>query len=100
MASFVEASEMGAFALTALGAGLPALATASYGIRVIGDFEGIAHRSERTREALTQLIGAIKHDPLTLDRLRSRARGAAEAMLGDVSTWRIAAESRSLNIPG
>jgi hypothetical protein len=88
------------FLVTALAAGLPALATASYGIRLIGDFEGIARRSERTHKALKQLIEVINHDPLTLDHLRARARGAAEAMLGDVSSWRIAAESRGLNIPG
>jgi hypothetical protein len=96
----VEVNERAAFFVTVLAASLPALATATYGIRVIGDFEGIARRSERTHEALKKLIDAINHDPLTLDRLRARARGAAEAMLGDVSSWRIAAESRSLNIPG
>jgi len=102
------------FWATALAAGLPALATASYGIRVIGDFEGIARRSERTYKALKQLIEAIEHDALTLrqlitavkhdalalNRLRNRARSAAEVMLGDVSSWRVATESRTLNIPG
>jgi glycosyltransferase involved in cell wall biosynthesis len=100
VARLAEVPEAGAFLITALAAGLPTLATASYGIRIIGDFEGIARRSERTHEALKQLIEAVNHDPLTLDRLRARARGASEAMLGDISSWRIAAESRSLNIPG
>jgi len=97
---FVEVSETGAFLVAVLAAGLPALATAGYGIRVTGDFEGIARRSERTCAALEQLIKAVGQDPLTIDRLRSRARAAAEAMLGDVSSWRITAESRSLDIPG
>jgi glycosyltransferase involved in cell wall biosynthesis len=89
-----------AVSVTVLSAGLPALATATYGIRVIGDFEGIARRSERTHQDLKNLIEAVKQDPLILDRLRMRARRAAEAMLGDVASWRMAAESRRLNIPG
>jgi hypothetical protein len=98
--SWAGRSEMFGFLVTVLAASLPALGTASYGIRVIGDFEGIAKRSERTRVTLDRLIAAVEHDPVTLNGLRSRARGAGEAMLGDISSWRIAAESRSLNIPG
>lgn len=86
--------------VTALTAGLPALATAIYGFRLIGDFEGVAHRSERTQAILQKLIGAIEHDPLELHLLRARAQMAAEAMLVDVSNWRLAAESRGLDIPG
>ena len=85
---------------TVLGASLPALATASYGIRVIGDLEGIAHRAERTRKALEGLRKAIEADALDLGLLRARARAMAEVMLGDVSSWRLAAESRGLAIPG
>jgi hypothetical protein len=81
-------------------AGLPALATATYGIRVIGDFEGIARRSQRTHAVLSRLIASIERDPLDLELLRARARAAADAMLGDVSSWRLAAESRPLAIPG
>jgi hypothetical protein len=98
--SVTHVAESAAFLVTALAAGLPALATASYGIRVIGDFEGISRRSKRTHDALQQLIGAVSEQPLTLEHLRARARGAAEAMLGDVASWRVAAESRGLKIPG
>jgi hypothetical protein len=83
-----------------LSAVLPAFATATYGIRVIGDFEGIARRSERTHESLNGHIMALRQDPPSLDVLRRRARAAGEAMLGDVSSWRLAAESRGLAIPG
>jgi hypothetical protein len=96
-----------AFLLTALAAGLPALATASYGIRVIGDFEGVAHRSHRTRDALDRLIAAIEDDwpegaaqPPSFALLRARAHATRDAMLGDVENWRLAAESRDLAIPG
>jgi hypothetical protein len=83
-----------------LSAALPALATATYGIRVIGDFEGAAHRAERTHQALDQLIKAIKQDPTDFTLLRARARLAGDAMLGDVASWRLSAESRGLAIPG
>ena len=83
-----------------LSAALPALATASYGIRIIGNFEEVAHRGERTRHNLGQLIAAIKQDPPILALLRARARSAADVMLGDVASWRLAAESRGLAIPG
>jgi len=86
--------------LSAIAAGLPALATATYGIRVIGDFEGVARRSERTHMALETVIKAIGKDTLDLALLRARARSAADIMLGDVSSWRLAAESRTLAIPG
>jgi hypothetical protein len=83
-----------------LSAALPALATATYGIRVIGDFESHRHRAERTHRGLAQLIAAINQDPTDFGLLRARSRSAADAMLGDVSSWRLSAESRGLAIPG
>jgi hypothetical protein len=89
-----------AYLVTALAAGLPALATATYGIRVIGDFEGVARRSERTHLALERVLKALADDTLDFALLCARARSAADIMLGDVSSWRLAAESRTLAIPG
>jgi hypothetical protein len=83
-----------------LSAALPALATASYGIRVIGDFEGIFQRAERTQRQLDQLVAAIHQDPSDFSLMRARARSAADAMLGDVANWRLSAESRGLSVPG
>jgi hypothetical protein len=83
-----------------LSTALPALATACYGIRVIGDFDGIVHRAERTHRQLDQLIAAIQQDPLDFSLLRARASSAADAMLGDVASWRLSAESRGLAVPG
>lgn len=83
-----------------LSVALPALATASYGVRVIGDFEGIFHRAGRTSHQLEQLAIAINQDPTELAMLRARARTAADIMLGDVASWRLSAESRGLAIPG
>jgi hypothetical protein len=87
-------------AVVAMTGGIPALATAIYGIRMIGDFEGIAKRSGHTKAYLNKLIEVIEHDPLDLRRLSSRVRNAADIMLSDVETWRIAVESRPLAIPG
>jgi hypothetical protein len=89
------------FAVTGIAAGFPALGTATFGIRVIGDFDGIARRSKRTYEVLQRIIDAIDaEDPPSLTALRARARAASDIMLGDVSSWRLAAESRTLAIPG
>jgi hypothetical protein len=86
--------------LIMLSAILPTLATASYGIRVIGDFEGIAKRSERAARDQLHVIEALRRDPSDLVLFRARAQNIADAMLGDVASWRLSAESRGLAIPG
>lgn len=91
--------DAGLLAIT-LAAGLPALATAGYGIRVIGDLEGAAERSEKCHHALDELHRTIVNDPPELNLLRTRARAAVDVMLSDVATWRLAVESRSLALPG
>jgi hypothetical protein len=91
------------FLTTAIAAGLPALATASYGIRVIGDFGGVADRSDRTKRELDRVVKAIEifeSAPPDLGVLRARAQAAAAFMLGDVESWRLSAESRALTLPG
>ena len=85
---------------TALGAALPALAVASYGVRVIGDIEGIARRSKRTYEALEELHRAVEAEPSELLLLRARTRATVDVMLGDVASWRLSVESRPLALPG
>jgi hypothetical protein len=85
--------------VTAISASLPALASAIYAIRIIGDFGGSARRSERTLAALESLQKAAERDASDLRALRVIARAAAEAMLGDVASWRLATESRALDIP-
>jgi hypothetical protein len=85
--------------VTAFSASLPALASALYAIRIIGDFGGIARRSERTLVALKTLRKAAERDADDLRALRVHARAAAEVMLGDVASWRLATESRALDIP-
>jgi hypothetical protein len=86
--------------VSVLGVILPALATASYGIRVIGDFDDTADRSRRSAEALKWLIDALEQDDEELSQMRARTYAAADVMLGEVQSWRLAAESRALAIPG
>lgn len=88
------------YPLTALSAGLPAVATASYGIRVIIDFEGIAERSQRIAGGLTSLLGRLESSPMTAEALQGFARAATATMLADVASWRLLAEGRRLAIPG
>lgn len=88
------------YVLTAITAGLPALATASYGIRIILDFEGIAERSQAIASGLNRLIDGWQAAPHNATTLQDFARRAADIMLGDVAAWRLLAESRRLTIPG
>jgi TIR domain len=79
---------------------LPTVATAMYGMRVIGDFEGRAKRSKRTELGHWRVIEALRRDPADLILFRARAQIVSDAMLGDVSSWRLSAESRGLAVPG
>lgn len=88
------------YTVTALTAGLPALAAATYGIRLIGDFEGTAKRSQRTAGILRTASDNLRQAPVSLNGLRSSAMVASDAMLGDVAHWRLASETRELAIPG
>jgi len=87
------------FVLTGLAASLPALGAATFGIRLIGDFEGVAKRSERTCAGLAGIGDALRQDSSSLAVLRSRARAIADAMLGDMQHWRMTTETRKLIAP-
>ena len=68
-----------------MSAAFPALATATYGIRLIGDFESIHRRAERTHRVLDKLITAIeKDDPADIGSCcapaRARRRTPCSAM--------------------
>lgn len=88
------------YVLTAITAGLPAVATASYGIRIILDFEGTAERAHRIASGLRELLAGWEEGPKSVAALQGFARGAADIMLGDVAAWRLLAEGRRLTIPG
>jgi hypothetical protein len=88
------------FVVTAITAGFPAVATASYGIRVILDFEGIAQRTGRIGSGLDALLARWAAETPSAARLQEFARDAADIMLGDIAAWRLLTEGRRLTIPG
>lgn len=88
------------YQLTAITAGLPAIATASYGIRVILDFEGISNRSNHIALSLNALLANWEASRRNSAALQDFAQRAADVMLGDVAAWRLLAEGRRLTIPG
>lgn len=81
-------------------AGLPALASASFGIRVIGEFDGASRRSERMKHQLNALLAIFDRTPDSIETLRDVAHHAADVISGDVASWRMVVESRALEMPG
>jgi hypothetical protein len=81
-------------------AALPAFASTIYGIRVIGDFEGVAKRSIRMTVQLQALADTIESGSAEFEWLRDRVHKASDVMLGDVANWRLVVESRELEMPG
>ena len=69
-----------------------------YGIRLLGDFEDTAHRSDRARKKLLRLKQLLETEPAGLAELRTRARQASTTMLADVESWRVTVESRNLSV--
>jgi len=88
------------YVLTTITAGLPAIATASYGIRIILDFEGVANRAHKIAHGLNGLLSQWEAGPHSAIALQDFARRAADIMIGDVAAWRLLAEGRRLTIPG
>ena len=87
------------YLLMGLTAALPALGAATFGIRLIGDFEGVADRDDRTAAVLFGLLDALGEEKPDLAMLRASARSIDDAMLGDLSHWRITTETRKLVEP-
>lgn len=86
--------------LTALTAGLPAIASASYGIRIILDFEGAAQRASHLSDALRAALANWSRSSRDAASLQMVAVQSSEAMMGDVGSWRLLAEGRRLAVPG
>ena len=97
-ARFVDPAGLESFEVWGLTAAifLPAAATASYGVRLFGDFEDLARRSRRTAEQLRALKARMSN-AMDLPALRGAAETATQAMLSDLDAWRVAVESRRLS---
>ncbi len=86
--------------VTALTASLPAMGAALYGIRMQGDFAGIAERAQVTVTRLDKLLRVMADDPVDYSRLSARLGRLADIMLTDVAHWRTTYQARPLTLPG
>ncbi len=86
--------------LTIGSAALPAMGAAIYGIRMQGEFAGIAERNEALVEHLEVLRRAIRADILDFDTLRRRVRRATDLLTADLDSWLQTYHARPLALPG
>lgn len=82
----------------ATSAGLPAIGSAIFGIRMQGDFCSTADRSLVTADDLTRIARALLAKPISLARQTDLTEAAAATMLADLAEWRRAYEQRSLQL--
>lgn len=87
-----------ATAFVALSAGLPAIGTAFFGIRVQGDFAGTAARSQGTADHLAAIAAALHSEKTSLSRTADGIESAARAMLADLGEWRLSHQQRQLEL--
>lgn len=79
-------------------AGLPALGTAIFGIKVQGDFCGTALRSRATADLLERIARDLDLAGPDLARSANLAEQAARVMLADLGQWRLVNEQHELAI--
>lgn len=82
------------------GAALPAIGAAIYGIRMQGDFAGIAGRNHALGHHLATLARVIADDPLDFDTLGRRAKRATDLLTADLASWLKTYDARPLVLPG
>ncbi len=86
--------------LTIGSAALPAMGAAIYGIRMQGEFAGIAERNEALVDHLVPLRRAVDADALDFDTLRRRVRRATDLLTADLDSWLQTYHARPLALPG
>lgn len=82
---------------TMLSAGLPAIGTAVFGIRVQGDYVGGAVRSEHTARVLEDIAERLQKES-NLSHAADLSEQAARAMLTDLDEWRLLNEQHDLSV--
>ena len=85
---------------TIISAALPAFGAAIYGIRMQGDFAGIAERSADLSAKLRFLKRAIGDGEAEFDNLSRCARGVTNLLTADVASWLHTTSARPLALPG
>ncbi len=83
---------------TLLSAGLPAIGTAIFGIRVQGDYVGSAVRSEQTARVLEQIADRLTRNSSNLSRAGDLVEEAARAMHADLDEWRLLNQQHDLSV--
>ncbi|HXH00258.1 MAG TPA: hypothetical protein VNI79_07585 [Sphingomicrobium sp.] len=81
-----------------LSAGLPALGTAIFGIRVQGDFAGTALRSQATADLLERIADDLGKAGPDLARSADLTEQAARVMLADLGQWRLVNQQHELAV--
>ncbi len=87
-------------ATTIASAAFPAIGAAIYGIRMQGDFAGIAERSEGLAHNLATLRKVIDADVLSFDTLKRRVARATDLLTRDLASWLQTYHARPLTLPG
>ncbi len=89
-----------ALGATVVGAAFPAVGAAIYGIRMQGDFAGVAERSEALSHRLATLRAVSREDGLNFDTLKRRVLRMTALLTEERATWRHAYNARPLALPG
>jgi hypothetical protein len=87
------------FWVTGLTAAFPAFGAALNAIRVQGDFETVAARSEDMAARLATIREAMRTDPADFARLADRIQKAVAVMGAEQSEWRTLFGTRPLSLP-
>jgi hypothetical protein len=77
----------------------PTVGAALNAIRVQGDFESVAHRSEQTIARLKTIKTALESEPLEFAPLSDRINKAVDAMSTDLDEWHVLFRTRPLSLP-
>jgi hypothetical protein len=82
---------------TLMAAGLPAIGTAVFGIRVQGDYVGSAARSEHSAQVLERIAERLGRTP-SLPVAGDLVEQAARTMLADLDEWRLLNQQHDLSV--
>lgn len=85
---------------TIIGAALPAIGAAIYGIRMQGDFAGIAERDTQLAAELATMRSVTEADALSFDTLSRRVRRVSSLLTADLGSWLQTYRARPLTLPG
>lgn len=83
---------------TIAAAGLPAIGTAIFGIRVQGDYEGTAVRSEQTAIVLRQVAERLETESPDLPRAADLVEQGARLMTADLDDWALLNQQHDLSV--